>query len=120
MQGFEVVNVIPLTGIYEPCNYVSNFAYYHVVTSICDHTGWSIDPSYTVAMGQAFTCGSPSKYHPTQYPPPALTVGSAFWHGSHTLLGNIADNRFPNNKPLFPSDSSRLWPFWLTRQAWRT
>ena len=24
----------------------------------------------------------------------ALTVGSAFWHGSHTLLGNIADNRF--------------------------
>merc|ERR1711942_385801 len=42
-------------GIYEPCNYASNFAYYHVVTSICDHTGWSIDPSYTVAMGQAFT-----------------------------------------------------------------
>ena len=50
-----------LTGIYEPCNYASNFAYYHVVTSICDHTGWSMDPSYTVAMGQAFTCGSPSK-----------------------------------------------------------
>merc|ERR1711872_1156924 len=24
----------------------------------------------------------------------SLTVGSAFWHGSHTLLGNIADNRF--------------------------
>jgi len=66
-------------GIYEPCNYASNFAYYHVVTSICDHTGWSMDPSYTVAMGQAFT---------------SLTVGSAFWHGSHTLLGNIADNRF--------------------------
>ena len=21
-------------------------------------------------------------------------MGSAFWHGSHTLLGNIADNRF--------------------------
>merc|ERR1719209_2901540 len=38
-----------------------------------------MDPSYTVAMGQAFT---------------SLTVGSAFWHGSHTLLGNIADNRF--------------------------
>merc|ERR1740131_859029 len=66
-------------GIYEPCNYASNFAYYHVVTMICDHTGWNIDPSYTVAMGQAFT---------------SLTVGSAFWHGSHTLLGNIADNRF--------------------------
>ena len=24
----------------------------------------------------------------------ALTVESAFWHGNHTLLGNIADNRF--------------------------
>ena len=58
MQGFDDFT---LTGIYEPCNYASNFAYYHVVTSICDHTGWSIDSSYTVAMGQAFTCGSPSK-----------------------------------------------------------
>jgi len=66
-------------GIYEPCNYASNLAYYHVVTSICDNTQWNIDDSYKLAMAQAFT---------------SLTVGSAFWHGSHTLLGNIADNRF--------------------------
>lgn len=66
-------------GIYEPCNYASNVAYYHVVTSICKYQDWSISPDYTLAMAQAFT---------------ALTVGSAFWHGSHTLLGNIADNRF--------------------------
>jgi len=66
-------------GIYEPCNYVSNLAYYHVVTSICENTQWNVDPSYQKAMAQAFT---------------SLTVGSAFWHGSHTLLGNIADNRF--------------------------
>ena len=42
-------------GIYEPCNYVSNFAYYHVVTSICDHGGWSLDTTYQLAMAQAFT-----------------------------------------------------------------
>ena len=66
-------------GIYEPCNYASNVAYYHVVTSICDYQDWSLSSSYQLAMAQSFT---------------ALTVGSAFWHGSHTLLGNIADNRF--------------------------
>jgi len=66
-------------GIYEPCNYASNLAYYHVVTMICDNTDWSLPREYTDAMAQAFT---------------SLTVGSAFWHGSHTLLGNIADNRF--------------------------
>jgi len=66
-------------GIYEPCNYASNLAYYHVVTMICDNQEWSLPTMYTTAMAQAFT---------------SLTVGSAFWHGSHTLLGNIADNRF--------------------------
>merc|ERR1711942_237642 len=66
-------------GIYEPCNYASNLAYYHVVTMICDNKEWSLPREYTTAMAQAFT---------------SLTVGSAFWHGSHTLLGNIADNRF--------------------------
>jgi len=65
-------------GIYEPCNYASNLAYYHVVTMICDNKEWSLPREYTTAMAQAFT---------------SLTVGSAFWHGSHTLLGNIADNR---------------------------
>ena len=66
-------------GLYEPCNYASNVAYYHVVTSICDYQDWSLPSPYQLAMAQSFT---------------ALTVGSAFWHGSHTLLGNIADNRF--------------------------
>ena len=54
-------------------------AYYHVVISICDYQDWSLSSPYQLAMAQSFT---------------ALTVGSAFWHGSHTLLGNIADNRF--------------------------
>ena len=29
-------------SIYEPCNYASNVAYYHTVTEICDHEGWSL------------------------------------------------------------------------------
>jgi hypothetical protein len=24
----------------------------------------------------------------------SLAMGSSFWHGSHTILGNLADNRF--------------------------
>ena len=43
-------------GIYEPCNYASNLAYYHVVTMICDNQEWSLPTEYTTAMAQAFTC----------------------------------------------------------------
>ena len=38
--------------IYEPCNYVSNLAYYHVATMVCDH--WSnffMNPDTVVALG---------------------------------------------------------------------
>ena len=82
-------------GIYEPCNYASNLAYYHVVTMICDNKEWSLPREYTTAMAQAFTCNYKVhiKHNLVSYFT-ALTVGSAFWHGSHTLLGNIADNRF--------------------------
>ena len=43
-------------GIYEPCNYASNLAYYHVVTMICDNQDWSLPKEHTTAMAQAFTC----------------------------------------------------------------
>ncbi len=66
--------------IYEPCNYVSNVAYYHVATEICLHSGkFSIPAEYETGLGQAFSY---------------LGYGSSFWHGSHTVLGAIADNRF--------------------------
>ena len=42
-------------GIYEPCNYASNTAYYHVVTSICLYEEWAVSAEYQVAMAQAFT-----------------------------------------------------------------
>jgi hypothetical protein len=66
--------------IYEPCNYASNVAYYHVSTEICQNEGkFSMSKEYRQALGQAFSY---------------LGFGSAFWHGTHTLLGTIADNRF--------------------------
>merc|ERR1712107_13930 len=66
--------------IYEPCNYVSNVAYYHVVTQICKHKGhWNMPNDHVRALLQGFA---------------TLAMGSSFWHGSHTYLGNVADNRF--------------------------
>ena len=69
--------------IYEPCNYVSNVAFYHVSTEFCNNAGnFAFPREYEVALNQAFSF---------------LGFGSAFWHGSHTLLGTIADNRFIAN-----------------------
>jgi len=66
--------------IYEPCNYASNVAYYHVVTQICKHKDlWNMPQDYVKAILQGFA---------------TLAMGSSFWHGSHTYLGNVADNRF--------------------------
>ena len=50
-------------SIYEPCNYASNLAYYHVVTSICSYQDWSISDQYKLAMAQAFTCNGCPKKH---------------------------------------------------------
>lgn len=65
--------------IYEPCNYVSNVAYYHVSTQMCDYSKWNFADSLVDAMIQSFA---------------HLAYGSAFWHGSRTHLGNLCDNRF--------------------------
>ena len=32
--------------IYEPCNYVSNLAFYHSATRICDYPDFSVDEVY--------------------------------------------------------------------------
>eukprot|EP00095_Tigriopus_kingsejongensis_P008144 maker-scaffold196_size269943-snap-gene-1.33 protein:Tk08144 transcript:maker-scaffold196_size269943-snap-gene-1.33-mRNA-1 annotation:"hypothetical protein AURANDRAFT_63034" len=65
--------------IYEPCNYASNVPYYHVTTQVCDHWDlWAIPEAVRHAYGTSFA---------------SLAFGSAFWHGSHTYAGNVADNR---------------------------
>jgi hypothetical protein len=63
--------------IHEPCNYVSNIAYYRAATRICDNENWHIDDQKTNAVKRGFL---------------ALAVGSSFWHGSHTYVGYSFDN----------------------------
>ena len=63
--------------VYEPCNYVSNVAYYRSATRICDYPDWTIDNAQINALKRGFT---------------TLAMGSAMWHGSHTYVGYSFDN----------------------------
>jgi len=75
--------VFPLEGggailVYEPCNYVSNVAYYHLGASMSNpNHQWSFPPKVTRALAQSAA---------------GLALGSAFMHASNTKLGYIADN----------------------------
>ena len=64
--------------IEEPCNYVSNVAFFHSATRICDYPKWSISSDEVKAQKRSFA---------------ALGIGSAFWHGSHTFAGSAFDNQ---------------------------
>jgi len=63
--------------IYEPCNYVSNVAYYRSATRVCDYPDWSIDTDQIKGLKRSFA---------------TLAMGSAMWHGSHTYVGYSFDN----------------------------
>lgn len=62
--------------VYEPCNTVSNAAYYRTAANLCgaasDMSRGDRDAVVAAVAHMAF--------------------GSSFWHGSHTRLGNVADN----------------------------
>jgi len=62
--------------IYEPCNYVSNIAYYHAVSRICDNPSWNMDTSFVNAQKRSFA---------------NLAMGSSFKHGSDTNAGGEFD-----------------------------
>lgn len=63
--------------IMEPCNYVSNVAYYHTVMRTCEYPEWNYPAEYAKAFKRSFV---------------TLSSGSAFMHGSHTALGWGYDN----------------------------
>jgi len=67
--------------IYEPCNYASNVAYYHSMLEFCKKikstTPFNVPKEYQRALGIQFS---------------NLAVGSAFMHGSATILGKQQDN----------------------------
>lgn len=63
--------------VYEPCNYVSNVAYYHSGTRVCDYPDWTVGNDLKRAIKQSFY---------------TLAMGSSMWHGSHTYVGYSFDN----------------------------
>jgi len=62
--------------IYEPCNYVSNMAYYHSVTRTCDYPDWSIEKDQIRALKRVFATHA---------------MGSSMMHGTHTKVGGTFD-----------------------------
>ena len=63
--------------IFEPCNYVSNVAYYHSATRICQYPEWFSGVETAKALKRSYA---------------SLALGSAFWHGSYTAVGLSFDN----------------------------
>ena len=63
--------------IMEPCNDVSNVAYYHSTMRTCDYPDWHYPMEYAKAFKRSFV---------------TLSAGSALMHGSHTALGYGYDN----------------------------
>jgi hypothetical protein len=63
--------------IYEPCNWVSNMAYYRPVLAICDKTDWKMASPDVSSLAQGFAM---------------LAAGSAFYHASGTRIGMTLDN----------------------------
>ena len=61
--------------VFEPCNYASNFAYYTLMSQTS--TLGEMPTSSRKALGQAAA---------------GLTLGSSFFHASHTRLGQELDN----------------------------
>lgn len=62
--------------VYEPCNHVSNLAFHHATTKICDYPNWSIDVESRRSMKRLLA---------------TLSAQSAFFHGSLTRVGGDYD-----------------------------
>jgi hypothetical protein len=82
MDGHEWLRSTPeLFGeekmiIYEPCNYVSNIAYYHSANRVCTYPDFASGDDYQKALKRSFA---------------SLTIGSAMLHGTFTYVGNSFD-----------------------------
>jgi len=62
--------------MYEPCNYVSNVAYYHSTTRVCSYPDFQSGEAYQKALKRSFA---------------SLTIGSAMMHGTFTNVGGSFD-----------------------------
>jgi len=64
--------------MYEPCNYVSNVAYYHAANRICTYPEFASGEDYQKALKRSFA---------------SLTIGSAMMHGTFTYVGVSFDRQ---------------------------
>lgn len=67
--------------VYEPCNYVSNMAYYRTLVEMCERQvdeAWTLPRDHIIGLAQSYS---------------ALGMGSAFFHASSTALGGSIDNK---------------------------
>jgi len=64
--------------MYNPCNYVSNVAYYHATNRVCTYPDFASGQDYQKALKRSFA---------------SLTVGSAMLHGSFTYVGKTFDRQ---------------------------
>ena len=62
--------------VFEACNFASNLAYYQLNTALASHQRWNMPRQVVRGLAQSSA---------------GLALGSAFWHGSHTGLGGVAD-----------------------------
>jgi hypothetical protein len=65
--------------VQEPCNSVSNVAYFHLMLEICEFKEWTFHNKYVTALIQSTNM---------------LTQGSLFYHASATQLGSRLDKWF--------------------------
>ena len=79
LEGKKSSNWKEMGGIlmYEPCNYVSNVAYYHSMMRVCEYPMWNANSTLKQAYKRGFAI---------------LAAGSSHMHGSHTMLGTVFDN----------------------------
>ena len=83
--------------IWEPCNYASNVAYYHTAVEVCKRQEWDVGEEYG-ADSNVVSNYSPKIQFLYLFQVTAmvqtfslLAVGSAFFHGSNTTVGGVAD-----------------------------
>ena len=85
--------------IYEPCNYASNVAYYHDATEMCNNAGQLSMSRYNLVLNESCLAATLNMLLNRDSEVALIQTfsflgwGSALWHGSHTVLGAVVDNR---------------------------
>ena len=78
LEEFDISTGRTNPPIYEPCNFASNWAYYQLAEATTRLPDLArLNPAASKALVQTSA---------------GLAFSSSFFHGSHTILGNLLDN----------------------------